>query len=457
MNTKRLIAKGMTALLLAGAILGNPVYAQAQTHQNTDFSQIQMQTEFYESDDLLCRAERFSLKSIQVDDSYSLSGSAFADNGSDYYFSLLNTEEKKLYLNLKKRADRYLTGTEPFQTTQVNRDGQPVSVCVLPLVSYEGLSATQMKRVFCCFLFENPQYYFIRNSVVYSETTNMMTAGLYRIFSDGNTRAAYTDRLVRQLEEWDAQIRAMQTPLEKERTIHQIVCDNVEYDTDMAVDDPDDKQMSQSCISAVLFEKSTVCAGYAQLFSLLCARAGIECVTVTSPGHAWNKVRIGNVWYNVDCTWNDCRGDDTFFNVTDEQLLAADSQLQEHILSEEWNGMAPVCTTIFDPNLTNVENTRQNVSAPDAMPNQILLDNAQPGKLTVSFEPVADCDGYTIQYASNGAMLPAEKTDIETTSFVIDGLKSGKTYYVRVRPYRWNSRGEKLYGTFSGKVKETVL
>ena len=75
--------------------------------------------------------------------------------------------------------------------------------------------------------------------------------------------------------------------------IHQIVCDYVEYDTEMAVDDPDDRQMSQSCISAVLFERSTVCAGYAQLFALLCGRAGIECVTVTSPGHAWNKVRIG--------------------------------------------------------------------------------------------------------------------------------------------------------------------
>lgn len=416
-----------------------------------------MQTVFYQVDDLLCRAGRFSLKNIQAEASYNLSESIWADNGSDYYFSLLNTEEKKLYLNLKKQADRYLTGTDQFQMTEVSRNGENVPVYILPLISYEGLSTSQMKKVFYCFMFENPQYYFMRNSVVYSENTSMMTVGLYKLFADGNTRAEYTRRFAEQLQAWDERVNAVETPVEKERLIHRIVCDHVTYYDNMAVDDPDDKQMSQSCISAVLFEKKTVCAGYAQLFALLCGRAGIECVTVTSPGHAWNKVRMGNVWYNVDCTWNDCRGDETFLNVTDEQLLAADTQLREHVLSEEWTGTAPACTEVFDAAAADGADARVNVSAPENLIDTVVLNCTEAGKLAVSFEPLAGCDGYTVQYAANGAMLPADKADIEATSYVIDGLKSGKAYYVRVRPYRWNSKGEKLYGTYSKKVKETVM
>lgn len=473
MNAKQLIAGGMAVLMLAGSVLTGPAQALADVRQETDYknhietgtgyngrpsaSRLDMRTEFYEVDGLASPAGSFSIKNIQVDASYNLSESIWADSGSDYYFSRLRTEEKKLYLNLKKQADRYLSGTEQFQMTQVNRNGEEVPVYILPLVSYEGLSTTQMKKVFYCFMFENPQYYFMRNSVIYSENTNMMTVGLYKLFADGNTRAEYTRRLAEQLQAWDAQVDAVETPLEKEQLIHQIVCGHVAYSEDMEADDPDDKQMSQSCISAVLFEKKTVCAGYAQLFALLCARAGITCVTVTSPGHAWNKVRLGNVWYNVDCTWNDCRGDDTFLNVTDEQLLAADSQAQEHVLSEEWVSTAPACTEAFDPDAANGEDAPENVSAPEYLIDSIALACTEPGKLAVSFAPAPDCDGYTVQYASTAAMAVADKVDIEADSFVIEGLKTGKAYYVRVRPYRWNSKGEKLYGTFSKKEKETVM
>lgn len=469
MNTKRFIAGSMALLMLAGNVLGNAGQVAAQTQQETGDSKrdasikefgikqggSQMQAEFIQEEGLPYRAAALSVRRLQADASYSLSDSVWADSGSDYYFSRLNTEEKKLYLNLKKQADRFMTGTDPFPTTQVNRGGENATVCILPLLSYDGLTIAQMKKAFYCFMFENPQYYFMRNSVIYSEASKMMTVGLYEIFADGQARADYTNQFAAQLGIWDEQIAAAGTVLEKEQLIHRLVCDEVAYNEQMAVDDPDDRQMSQSCISAVLFDKKTVCAGYAQMFTLLCGRAGITCVTVTSPGHAWNKVRIGDTWYNVDCTWNDCRGDDTFLNVTDEQLLAADTPLQEHVASEEWTEVAPACTAVFDTQAEQVEEAA-NITAPDKMPDTIVLGNAQAGKLSASFEPVEGCDGYTVQYASNGAMLPAVLVDTEDTSVEISGLESGKPYYVRVRAYRWNSKGEKLYGTFSKKVKQTV-
>lgn len=409
-----------------------------------------MRASFYLVDGFTGQTGGLSLKNVQADTSYSLSESAWANSGSDYYFSQLNTAEKKLYLNLKTLADIYLTGTDNFQVTEVNRDGQAVQVHILPLMSYSGLATDQMKKVFYCFLFENPQYYFIRNSVIYSENTGMMTVGLYGIFADGNTRAGYTRQLAGQLDVWEQQVSAKETAAEKELLIHNLVLGHVDYNSGMDVDDPDDKEMSQSCISAVLFGHSTVCAGYAQMFSLLCNRAGIACVTVTSESHAWNKVRMGNTWYDVDCTWNDCRGDDVFFNVTDEKLLAADSKQQEHIPSPEWEGLLPACTAEFDPGTASGTDPGTNVAAPDKTVETVSL-SWEDGGLSVRFSPTEGCDGYSVQYATNGAMLEADKTDTEVTSCVLAVPRNES--FVRVRGYVLNGNGEKLYGPFSKKAK----
>ena len=471
MNAKQLIAGGMAALMLVGSAAGSAEQVSAHTlqqeadfhhktdaqKQDSDLKTHEMQTEFYQVDDLQAQTGRYSLKKIQLDTSYSLADSIWADSGSDYYFSLLRTEEKKLYLNLKKQADRYLTGTESFQATDVDRNGTNATVYILPLISYEGLSTDQMKRVFYCFMYENPQYYFIRNSVIYSENTNRMTVGLYEIFADGAARAEYTRQFAQQLQIWEEQIQAAADILEKEQLIHKIVRDHVAYNEAMATDDPDDKEMSQSCISAVLFEKKTVCAGYAQLFSLLCGRAGITCVTVTSPSHAWNKVRMGNVWYNVDCTWNDCRDEDLFLNVTDEQLLAADTEAREHTLSEEWTDTAPACTEAFDPQQANGEDAPANVLPPNQISDTLSLSSPETGKLAAAFEAVEGCDGYELQYSQNSAMDTADQMETEDASFEISGLKSGQTYFARVRAYRLDCRGVKIYFDFSKNVKGTLL
>lgn len=471
MNAKKLIAGGMAALMLAGGALGVPAQAQAgalQQKADLDLDKNEgqnlseqmpeggMRTEFIKAD-AFRGAGTWSLRNLQETPSYSLAASEWAASGNDYYFSLLNTAEKKLYLNLKKQADLYMTGMDNFLLTEAVRDGQTVKAYVLPLISYEGLSTEQMKKVFCCFLFENPQYYFIRNSVIYSENTNMMTAGLYEMFADGAVRAEYTAQFAEQLKIWDSQIAEMETAAEKERLIHDIVCGHADYNSNAVVDDPQDPEMSQSCISAVLFSRTTVCAGYAQLFTLLCSRAGISCVTVTSDTHAWNKVCMGSVWYNVDCTWNDSRGDDTFFNVTDEQLKAADTEKQEHTPSAEWENRVPSCTVLFDTEMANGPDLDANVLAPAGVPVIADASSTEKGALAVSFSQVEECDGYSVQYAVNGAMLSAAKADTENLSCLIAGLKSGKTYYVRVRAYELDRNGEKLYGAYSGKVKAVIL
>ncbi len=107
---------------------------------------------------------------------------------------------------------------------------------------------------------------------------------------------------------------------------------------------------SHSVVGA-LIDGQSVCEGYAEALDLLCYLSGIECIEVDGTGetstmsgpHAWNKVKVEGVWYNVDVTWDDpvssspiLRHD--YFLVSDERM-AQDHQwyLYPHIPSADYD------------------------------------------------------------------------------------------------------------------------
>ena len=81
--------------------------------------------------------------------------------------------------------------------------------------------------------------------------------------------------------------------------------------------------MNQSAYSA-LVNGRTVCAGYARAFQYLMQRLGIPCYYCTGyagEDHAWNIIKLGEDYYNVDVTWDDT---DTptydYFNKSDREF-----------------------------------------------------------------------------------------------------------------------------------------
>ena len=86
------------------------------------------------------------------------------------------------------------------------------------------------------------------------------------------------------------------------------VCD---YLTPIIEYDQDQKMISHSAYAAIV-KHSAVCQGYALLFYRLMLELGIDCRYVrgevsTDEGmesHAWNIVKVGDVYYNVDLTWD---------------------------------------------------------------------------------------------------------------------------------------------------------
>ena len=60
---------------------------------------------------------------------------------------------------------------------------------------------------------------------------------------------------------------------------------------------------------ALLKRKST-CSGFSELYYFLCRKTGVPChmVSGNTPGgsHAWNIIKIGGKWYQVDSCWYAC-------------------------------------------------------------------------------------------------------------------------------------------------------
>ena len=99
------------------------------------------------------------------------------------------------------------------------------------------------------------------------------------------------------------------TEYEKVEAIYHWITSNITYDYEAAEADwsAPDKQGAvryDQSIYGGLFHGKAVCGGYARVAYLLFNRAGISCVFMLSEEHAWNLVKIGDLYYEIDSTWD---------------------------------------------------------------------------------------------------------------------------------------------------------
>ena len=87
--------------------------------------------------------------------------------------------------------------------------------------------------------------------------------------------------------------------------IYDYICRNVTYDYDNL---DDDSYKLKYTAYAALCQGTAVCQGYANLLYRMLRQEGIETRLISGTGnggpHAWNIVKIGGVFYNVDSTWD---------------------------------------------------------------------------------------------------------------------------------------------------------
>lgn len=109
--------------------------------------------------------------------------------------------------------------------------------------------------------------------------------------------------------------------------IHDYICNHVDYAYNST------EEQIYTAYGALCTGKA-VCQGYAVLFYRLCKEAGLSVRIISGTGnggpHAWNIVRIGSKYYNMDCTWD---GQDAA--TYNEFLLKSEADFRNHT-RESW-------------------------------------------------------------------------------------------------------------------------
>ena len=232
----------------------------------------------------------------------------------NYFYDQLEEPSKTIYRALEANKENLKTGTYQINLGDTFTD-------ILSRSNGEELLGDYYQSAVETFIYDNPDVFYLdvnklylnietttkRNDVTYNVFINNGSAVNY--FDDGYNSEEQVNQAMAQLESVKNQIisQAQGSTYNKVKYVHDYLVENTEYDS--TISNPDIYN-----IYGTLIRKSSVCEGYAKSFKYLMDALNIPCVIVIgnatnssgeSESHAWNYVQINNIWYAVDCTWDD--------------------------------------------------------------------------------------------------------------------------------------------------------
>ena len=159
----------------------------------------------------------------------------------------------------------------------------------------------------------------------YNYYTISFDVGYYTTPEQEAELTAAVDALIEQFDfDWDAD------EFEKVKTVYDYVCGHVEYD--YANLENSGYTLKYTAYAAML-NGTSVCQGYALLMYRLLLEVGVDCRLISGTGngggHAWNIVKLGDRYYNIDSTWDAVR--DPY-----EYYLRSDGEFDDHTRAGEY-------------------------------------------------------------------------------------------------------------------------
>lgn len=255
---------------------------------------------------------------------------------SRYYYNQLSESERALYDSMYYQCSQYLNTYADAAVFNSSYGRTAYIECT-------GFSSDELKDIIYLFTISNPQFYFVRGTAAVTGSQggrDYVALAIYADYISGAARANSTAQFMSKVNNWVNTINAETTDYKKIKSAHDIVCANITYDNNM-----ENIEKHQSSATAVL-TGNAVCAGYSQMYSLLCNAVGVETICVTSPQHEWNQVYLYGNWYVVDCTWDDLDSSNswnyTYFCQSDSSIDEGYHEIEYYLI-----GYRPECYTAY--------------------------------------------------------------------------------------------------------------
>ena len=106
-----------------------------------------------------------------------------------------------------------------------------------------------------------------------------------------------------------------------------------------------------------LFEGTAVCQGFATMYYALCWEAGLPVRIITSYNHAWNIVKLKDIWYYVDSTWDDenSKGNWQWYLLGQNNFTGntpdSSHDNEDEYLTAEFQSKYPISPWDYDPDM----------------------------------------------------------------------------------------------------------
>lgn len=256
------------------------------------------------------------------------------------------------------------------------------------------------------------------------------------------------------------------TEIQKVKAIHDYILQNVTYDNDNLNDSTYTIKYSAY---AALVNKAAVCQGYAVLFYRMCKDAGLAVRVVsghaTAGSHAWNIVKIGSKYYNVDTTWDDSTNSSDYY--LKSELAFRDHFRDSEFVTEDFITKFPVAENsygVVDSEKLNVNNQVYTFSTID---NKSVSTTAN-GKAKVLIYYKTTCPNSrssiksinqspSIYSEANLLALEANKTDAQGVQDFINTYGGDKMQYAYATDNYISSLMWKYYGLAGGNASSITF
>lgn len=244
-----------------------------------------------------------------------------------YVYVTLNAEQKKCY----KALNDAVCALEP--TAEVDT----------------SLEMKDMSYVYKAYVMDNPEHFYLGNSIKLSGMSNSTVKTYLISYSDGSVTSPngeLSDSLKASIKAkksaFDAKVQSIvstipsnATEVWKEKLIYDRILIDCKYNTNAAEGGMNDTNFYNWTAYGAIMDKTGVCEAYSEAFQLLCLYVGINNVGVSGTaeggGHKWNCVKIGGEWYTCDITFDDpVNGKDgatrhDYFNLTSAEMKLKNS------------------------------------------------------------------------------------------------------------------------------------
>ena len=245
-----------------------------------------------------------------------------------YYYNTLTDSQKNIYNYVAHGVkslsnDVYVNGYEYIDEETTSKD---------------------VEKAVYRFSLDHPEVFYLNDKYVISTNTNIFTTKLKISFTYTVASNGELDEKINKIEtvinEILSKSNEKENDFDKELYLHDYLASNVKY-----YSYEDESKIPAVChtMYGALVDKVCVCDGYSKALKLLLNMSDIESIISTGnlkdESHAWNLVKIDDMWYNVDVTSDKSIKYNektyivhSYFNITDELIKSSHSIDNEDII-----------------------------------------------------------------------------------------------------------------------------